>query len=135
MKNVLLALCLLMTVPFLQAQNPIEFDQTVDKPVPVITFKQQTFDLGEVKLGETRNLVYEFTNTGTDFLQIDLITSCHCTNIDWPQGPVAPGSSGKIEVQYDSTGQKLGDLKKTIDIICNADPIVVEAFFTVKVVE
>jgi len=135
MKNIFLVLCLFACLPILKAQDQIEFKKTVELPVPVITFKEQTLDLGMVKKGESRELFYEFTNTGTDFLQIELVTSCHCTTIDWPQGPVAPGASGKIKVVYDSTDQRLGELKKTIDIICNTDPIVVEAFFNVTVVE
>ena len=63
------------------------------------------------------------------------MTSCKCTKLDWPIKPVMPGEKGVITVTYDSTGQRLGQLKKTLDVIANTDPIVVEAFFKVNVVE
>jgi len=117
------------------SQAEVAFKEEVQTPVPVITFDKNTYDLGDVKKGETRQIEYTFKNTGTDFLEIELVTSCHCTTIDWPKGPVAPGADGKITVTYDSTEQKMGQIKKTIDIICNTDPIVVEAFFHVNVTE
>jgi peptidoglycan-associated lipoprotein len=106
-----------------------------DNSLAVIQWDLQTIDLGKVKLGETRNLEYTFTNIGQKALEIELVTSCKCTQLEWPVIPIRPGEKGTITVTYDSTGQKLGQLKKTLDVIANTDPIVVEAFFTVEVVE
>jgi len=104
-------------------------------PVPQITWEKQTQDLGTVKRGESRKLEYAFTNTGSADLHIELVTSCKCTSLDWPRQPIPPSGQGVIKVTYDSTGQKLGPLTKTIDVIADTDPIVVEAFFEVKVVD
>ena len=103
-------------------------------PIPEITWDKQTQDLGDVKLGETRDLEYTFTNTGSADLLIELATTCKCTAIDWPRKPIAPGGKGVITATYDSSTQKIGEVTKTIDIIANTDPIVAEAFFTVNVV-
>lgn len=103
-------------------------------PVPEITWDKSTLDLGEVLQGETRDLEYNFTNTGSADLVIELITSCKCNTLDWPRKPVPPGGRGTIKVTYDSTNQKLGLITKTIDVIANTDPIVVEAFFNVVVI-
>lgn len=102
-------------------------------PVPQITWEKATLELGEVYMGETRDLVYNFTNTGSADLEIELVTACKCTTLDWPRKPIPPGGEGSILVTYDSTNQKLGPLTKTIDVIANTDPIVVEAFFNVVV--
>lgn len=102
-------------------------------PIPEITWEVQKFDLGDVYLGDTRDLEYTFTNTGSADLEIELVTTCKCTAIDWPRQPIPPGGIGKITATYDSTNQKLGPITKTIDIIANTDPIVVEAFFDVNV--
>ena len=102
-------------------------------PVPVITFEQQHLDLGTINRGEKKEVEYVFTNTGNAALLIELVTSCKCTALDWPRRAILPGESGRISVTYDSTDQPLGPLKKTIDIIANTDPIVVEAFFEVVV--
>ena len=105
---------------------------TINQPMaPVIIFDNQTINLGNVKRGETRDFSYSFTNSGKADLIIELVTSCKCAAIEWPQKPIEPGEKGVIKVTYDSTGQQLGLLTKTIDIIANTDPIVVEGFFTV----
>ena len=103
--------------------------------VPQITWEQQTLDLGEIKLGDTRDMEFKFTNTGSENLEIELVTSCKCTTLEWPRKLVAPGEQGVIFVTYDSTDQKLGELLKTIDIIANTDPIVVETFFKFIVID
>lgn len=105
------------------------------RPVARITWDKQSFNLGKVKKGETRDLVYNFTNTGAKPLIIDIVTTCKCTDIDWPRTPIPPGGKGQITATYDSTTQHLGKLTKTIDVIANTYPIVVEAFFTVNVIE
>jgi hypothetical protein len=65
---------------------------------------------------------------------IELVTSCKCTDIDFPKGPIAPGGKGEITAIFDTSDQDLGRLRKTLDIIANTDPIVVEAFFRAIIV-
>ena len=99
-------------------------------PVPIITFDQQTIDMGSVKQGEKRYIEFHFTNTGNADLLIELITACKCTSMDWTRGAIPPGGRGKLSATFDSKDQRRGELKKTIDIIANTDPIVAECFFT-----
>lgn len=101
---------------------------------PVITFKNQTLDAGEINAGEEITLQYEFINSGTKDLNIEIVTACKCTSLSWPQEPVAPNAMGSIFVTFDSTGYE-GEVDKVIDIISNTDPVVVEAFFKVNVVK
>jgi hypothetical protein len=102
-------------------------------PVPVITFEQGFYDLGDMSQGEKKELVYKFVNTGDAPLKIDLVTACKCTATDWPQELILPGEEGVIKAVFDSQGMS-GEYNKTIDIIANTDPIVVEAKFRVNVV-
>jgi peptidoglycan-associated lipoprotein len=101
-------------------------------PVPVITFDTSFFDLGDMITGEKKDLIYKFTNTGEAPLKIDLVTSCKCTDTMWPKDAVMPGEQAEIRATFDSAGMK-GEYNKTIDIIANTDPIVVEAKFKVRV--
>lgn len=102
---------------------------------PIITFDQETIDIGQIKRGDKKDIVYDFTNTGNADLIIELITACKCTSTDWTRGVIAPGGRGQISVTFDSKDQARGPLKKTIDIISNTDPIVMECFFEGVIVE
>ncbi len=101
---------------------------------PVISFLQDTIDLGVMKAGEQRSMQFEFTNTGNQALVIELVTACKCTSLSWPQDPVPMDGKGSIFVTFDSTGYD-GEVIKVVDIIANTDPIVVEAWFKVEVLK
>jgi len=107
-----------------QAQEPLP---------PIMTFDESLIDLGEMKQGEKRKLVFRFTNTGGSPLLIELATTCKCTDITWPTKTIAPGESGEINAVFDSSDFE-GPVTKSIDIIANTDPIVVEAKFKAEVV-
>lgn len=100
---------------------------------PVITFKNQTIDLGEIKEGEEITMQFEFINSGSDPLAIEIVTACKCTSLSWPEEVVLPNAKGSIFVKFDSTGYS-GEVSKVVDIISNTDPVVVEAFFKATVV-
>ena len=51
---------------------------------------------------KTGNILRWFTNTGATDLQIELITACECTTLDWTRLPVAPGARSKIKIRYNS---------------------------------
>ncbi len=101
--------------------------------VPVITFEHNDIFIGQIVKGESREVVFKFKNTGNAPLKIDLVTSCKCASIDFPRGEILPGEGGKIVVLYDTSTQDVGKVRKTIDIIANTDPIVVEAFFRTEI--
>lgn len=100
--------------------------------LPVITFEQDTIHIGKMIEGESQEITFTFTNTGDATLDIEIVTACKCTSLEWPQHPIAPGGQGEITVEFDSTGFE-GKVLKTIDIIANTDPIVIEGFFTAEV--
>lgn len=104
------------------------------KNIPVITFEENMQDIGQLTRGESHTLYFNFTNTGNQDLVIDLVTACKCTELDWPRRSIAPGEKGEIKVVFDSTTMDLGDIVKTVDIIANTDPIVVEAKFKANII-
>ena len=79
----------------------------------LMTFEKTYIDLGKVKRGEKREFSFEFTNTGSEALTIDLVSACECTTTDYPVLPIAPGKSGKIDVVFDSTEKEASE---TIDV-------------------
>ncbi len=89
-----------------------------------IQFKTDTIDYGTIAKGSDGLRVFEFTNTGNQPLVItEVFSSCGCTVPKKPDGPVAPGKTGKIEVKYDTS--RVGPIRKTITVNNNSDtPIV-----------
>ena len=71
-------------------------------------------DFGKVKRGEKREHTFQFENTGSEYIEIDLISSCDCTTVTWPEGEVIdPGEKGEIHIVFDSTEKEESE---TVDI-------------------
>lgn len=103
--------------------------------LPKITFQQDSVHLGVLTRGEQVPMEFIFTNTGDADLIIEIVTTCKCTSINWPKEPLKPGDKGIITAIYDTTTQNLGDIRKTLDVVANTDPLLVEAVFTAKIIE
>lgn len=87
-----------------------------------MTFDKEHISLGRVKRGEVRNFEYTFTNAGTDVIQIDQVSSCSCTKVEFPVRKILPGQSATIKVTFDSTEKEKSE---TVDVdvyLKNIDP-------------
>ncbi|HYG38743.1 MAG TPA: DUF1573 domain-containing protein [Cytophagales bacterium] len=103
-------------------ENIVSSDTEPKGPLPVITFKEKSYDFGTIQEGEKVRHTFEFTNTGEAPLIIqNASASCGCTVPNWPHEPIAPGKSGKIDVEFNSAG-KTGPQNKTVSITANTNP-------------
>lgn len=85
----------------------------------VIEFKSEVIDYGEIAKGSDGVRQFEFTNKGDAPLIISKVySSCGCTIPKKPEEPIAPGSTGVIEVKYDTN--RCGPIRKTITVYSNA---------------
>jgi len=109
MKKLILILCIGLLSIGLNAQEG----------KPVIKFKTEVIDYGQIAKGSDGVRKFEFTNTGDAPLVITKVySSCGCTIPKKPEGPIAPGESGVIEVKYDT--KRVGPIRKTITVTSNA---------------
>lgn len=95
--------------------------QVVSPSSAHILFDSSSYHFGSVKQG---GIVYReilFTNDGGADLDIQLISACECTQLEWPQLPVKPGGSGIIKVRYDSK-DKVGPQIVDIEVLANTTP-------------
>ena len=91
------------------AQNAAKFE-----------FKSEVIDYGEIEKGSNGVRVFAFKNIGNAPLVIENVySSCGCTVPTWTKTAVAPGSSGEIQVKYDTS--RIGPIRRTITIYSNAD--------------
>ncbi|MDX5346377.1 MAG: DUF1573 domain-containing protein [Hymenobacteraceae bacterium] len=97
-------------------------DINAEAAIPVLSFEKPEHDFGTIKPGEVVKHTFTFKNTGKAPLVIESATaSCGCTVPQWPREPIAPGETGKIEVQFDSKG-KFGQQAKQVTIRANTQP-------------
>lgn len=93
---------------------------------PILTFDAKTVNIGKVKKGIFKEVVFNFTNDGDSDLIIELVSACTCTEVKWSKEPVKPGEKGKIVAIFDTRYQSLGAVSKTLDIMANAAPSLFE---------
>ena len=105
---------------------------SLDPGMPKIEFQNPFIDLGTIKQGEKKKDIFKFKNVGDGDLLIDLANACECTTVDFPRDPIAPGESGEISIEYDST-EKEGLQEVTVDVFANTDPMVTQAEFKIFV--
>lgn len=99
-------------------------------PVTSISFAEESFNFGTVNAGEKVKHVFKFKNTGNEPLILsDVRTTCGCTVPTWPREPIAPGKSGEIVVQFDSSG-KSGAQSRRVTVVGNTNPP--ETFVTIE---
>ncbi len=98
---------------------------------PVLTFKQEKLEFGEVPQGPQVNGEFEFTNTGQSTLTIKKIQpACGCTGVVADEKKdFQPGETGKIKFTFNTEGRS-GVNEKTITIESNDlnHPVKVVAF-------
>ena len=110
-----------------------------------MTFDIKLHDFGTIKMGDKPSITYNFTNTGDIPLNIDIVTGCDCTELDWTRTTVAPGEKGFISARYNSNKAEEDDHKKPltkfVDIILkethpsNGYPLVESLKFTVFIAD
>ena len=106
---------------------------SANQPLTTIIFKDSILHKGKIEEGQTLDVEFEFTNTGTEMLIIKNVSaSCGCTIPEKPEEPIAPGQSGKIKATFDSRG-RVGLNQKAITVVANTKETVHTLIFDVEV--
>ncbi len=88
-----------------------------------LLFDKELVELGRVKKGEKREMSYSFTNIGNQPIEIELISSCECTTLEWPQFRVfKPGEKGTIKATFDSSEKEISETTDIEIILKQHDP-------------
>jgi hypothetical protein len=90
-------------------------------PKTKMVFDTMVHNFGTVKEGEVVKYAFKFKNTGDNPLMISKTdVSCGCTTPSFPKEPIAPGGTGEIMVQFNTSGKE-GMQKKNILVHSNAE--------------
>lgn len=118
----LLAGCFLLSLNMITAQNTFKktanSKTNITKSAPAqqgvhMTFEGEHLNIGKVKKGEIKKFDFVFTNTGTETIEIDIVSGCDCTTLDYPKNKILPGKKAIIHVTFDS-GKK--EVSETVDV-------------------
>ena len=89
--------------------------------MPVMAFENKTFQFGKVKVGEKPSYTYIFTNTGDKPMNIQLVSGCDCSILDWSKHTIYPQGKGFVKVTFNTLALEKDEysksLKKYIDIV------------------
>ncbi len=123
-KILLLAIGISLSIGNLYAQTkpaPVAPAAAPQKSGPVFKFDGgDTHDFGKVQRGPIANHTFEFTNVGTQPLNVMNVTpSCGCTGVDWIKTPVLPGQRGWIKLGL-KTAEQHGVFNKEVYIQSDA---------------
>ena len=119
MKNLIISLALILCGSAMLAQTA-KTAAPAKVNGPEIQFEKSYIDFGTVKVGEVKTVSVTFTNIGNKPLLLDdVISSCDCTEVEWPKAPVMPGKTGTIKAIY--TAKNVGLISKRVTVLSNAE--------------
>jgi hypothetical protein len=100
-------------------QNQIHSDEKKTNGLTEFEINEEMHNFGSLQSGEIVIYTFVLTNTGDKNLIIsDVVTDCGCVHAEFPDNPIAPGQTGLIEVEFDSSGL-IGRQFKAIEIHAN----------------
>lgn len=118
MKKMILTFLVFVSVFALNAQE-VKSDVTPDSNAPVFQFETDVMDYGKIVENAYGVRKFKFKNVGkSDLLITSISSSCGCTVPSYPKEAIKPGSTGEIEIQYNTS--ILGGFSKMITVFSNA---------------
>lgn len=100
-------------------RKPVYQEKAESMKATSVEFENEEYDFGKAKDGEIVRYTFTFTNTGKNPLTIQRAkASCGCTVPTWSKEPIAPGESGSIDIEFDTT-HKVGMQTKTVVVTGN----------------
>jgi hypothetical protein len=93
--------------------------QIIEDKLVDFEFTEETHNFGNLTAGQIVVYTFEFKNMGTESIYIHSAeTDCNCIKALYSEKPVLPGSSGFIEVEFNTAGLN-GRQLKIIEIHAN----------------
>ncbi len=103
MKFIYLVLSLFLVLN-IHGQKGIDYEvEQNGKTGTKFEFDKTYVELGNVKKGEKRSFKYILKNTGTEDINIDYLSYCDCTEVEYEENkPIKPGKTMVFNVVFDS---------------------------------
>lgn len=92
--------------------------QTTEANPSGLTFKEDTFNFGDIEQDKPASHDFTFVNTSTKTILITGVKpSCGCTATNYTKTPIKPGESGSVTATYNA--HNAGPFTKTLTVATN----------------
>lgn len=92
------------------------------KPTSPVTWKEVTYDFGDIKKGTPVSHDFSFTNTTKQTVIITNVkASCGCTATNYTKTPVKPGGTATVTATYNAA--TAGAFSKTVTVSLNENEV------------
>ena len=104
----------------MQSEETLKINSRDKQVQTSVSLEATAFSIGDFSWQEERQGTFRLKNTGEKPLVIqDVITSCGCLTVDYPQEPVQPGKEAVIGVTYKADSP--GYFNKVVTVYCNVE--------------
>lgn len=86
---------------------------------PSIKFDHISHDFGVTETGKLLSHTFDFVNMGTEDLEVYSRTSCGCTSALLSDKLISPGSTGNVQVEFNTLGRGKGKKIQTVYLRSN----------------
>jgi len=132
MRKIILVFALFYTVIGVTlSQNEIASGGENDT-IEFLSFKKMSYDLGEVKKGDVLFFDIEFKNISNEPVMIDFVSSCDCTEVDYPLDEIKPGEKGVLKVKFDSKDKTESETTDIDVFLKKKDPEGSQVYYTLE---
>ena len=118
------AILLLLTISsmlFLQCKN--DTGANSEKGYSDISFSDKRINIGQIKLGSSKEIFFYVRNNSQIPLIIDSVkSSCSCTVSKFPHQPILKNDSGLIVAIYTPNPTNIGAIDKSLVVLSNTKP-------------
>ena len=100
--------------------KPLQDDSKDKQVMTTVSLESTVLSMGDFSWQEERQGTFRLKNTGEKPLVIqDVVTSCGCLTVDYPQEPVQPGKEAVLRMTYKADSP--GYFNKVVTVYCNAE--------------
>lgn len=89
--------------------------------VELLRFEKMSYDLGKVKKGDVLFFDIKFKNISNVPVLVDFVSSCDCTEVDYPMEEILPGKTGVLKVKFDSKDKEESETTDIDVFLMNKD--------------
>ena len=74
--------------------------EPIEESLALMRFETKVVHFGTVKIGEHPSHTFYFKNSGQEPVEIEIVSACDCTDVEYSRAPIPVGGTGFIKATY-----------------------------------